>query len=168
MLTVDFAILDLATARREHLLRKAWEIARANIEAGSRADLMLMWSPRPERARRCSQRLRMAGVEVRRAKQSFTAGEKSYARGTWVIPAGQAFRGYVLDLMEPQHYPELRAGISGPTKRPYDVAGWTMPMLMGVAFDRVEKPFDADWSRLNRSLRNPNVCRPEVAADRDL
>ena len=36
MLTVDFAILDLATARREHLLRKSWEVARANIEAGTR------------------------------------------------------------------------------------------------------------------------------------
>ncbi len=161
MLTVDFAILDLATARREHLLRKSWEVARANIEAGTRGGPYGYVVPEAGNALEMLHRLRLAGVEVRRAKQSFKAGEKSYARGTWVIPAGQAFRGYVLDLMEPQYYPELRAGISGPTKRPYDVAGWTMPMLMGVAFDRVETPFDADLE-----AAEPQPSESSMFADR--
>ncbi len=61
-----------------------------------------------------------------------------------MLPASQPFRAYLVDLMEPHKYPELRAGITGPTKRPYDVAGWTLSMTMGVAADRVEEPFVAD------------------------
>src|SRR5262249_2392376 len=34
MLTADFAILELAAARPQHFLHKAWEMARANIELG--------------------------------------------------------------------------------------------------------------------------------------
>jgi hypothetical protein len=56
--------------------------------------------------------------------------------------AGQAFRGYLVDLMEPQSYPELRSGTTGPTKRPYDVAGWTLPMQMGVRVERINDRFD--------------------------
>jgi hypothetical protein len=48
-----------------------------------------------------------------------------------------------MDLLEPQKYPEIHAGPSGPTKRPYDVSGWTLPMQMGVAVDRVDQPFSA-------------------------
>jgi hypothetical protein len=36
--------------------------------------------------------------------------------------------------MEPQKYPG--------TKRPYDVAGWTLPLMMGVTVQRIDQPFD--------------------------
>src|SRR5262249_53069070 len=53
------------------------------------------------------------------------------------------FRGYLVDLMEPQKYPEIKTGQTGPTKRPYDVAGWTLRMIMGVQVDRIDDPFEA-------------------------
>ena len=89
-------------------------------------------------------RLAMAGVEVQRARAPFQAGGKSYPADTYVLLAGQPFRAYLMDLLEPQKYPELRTGTTGPTKRPYDIAGWTLSMQMGVATERVEEPFDAD------------------------
>jgi hypothetical protein len=144
MLTADMAILDLAATRRESLLRKAWEVARSNIELGRKGGPFAYVVPSSGNALEMLYRLRLGGVEMARARQRFTAAGKNYEAGTWVIPAGQAFRGYLVDLLEPQQYPELRAGITGPTRRPYDVAGWTLPMLMGVAVDRVEKPFTAD------------------------
>jgi hypothetical protein len=58
--------------------------------------------------------------------------------------AAQPFRPYLVDLMEPQKYPVLKTGQTGPTKRPYDVAGWTLPMLMGVDTIRIDQPFSAD------------------------
>ena len=63
------------------------------------------------------------------------------------MPAGQPFRGYLMDLMEPQKYPELRTGITGPTKRPYDVAGWTLSMSMGVYVVRIEDVSRSAWNR---------------------
>ena len=112
MLTADLAILDLATSRRESLLRKAWEVARANIEMGRRGGPYAYVVPESPNALEMLQRLRFGGVELSRARQRFTAAGKTYEAGTWVIPAGQAFRGYIVDLIEAQQYPELRAGIN--------------------------------------------------------
>jgi len=95
-------------------------------------------------------RLHAAGVEVHRARAVFTAGGKSYPAGTTVMLAGQAFRSYLVDLMEPQRYPQIRTGANGPTRRPYDVAGWTLPMNMGVNVLRVDEPFQADLELLSR------------------
>ena len=64
--------------------------------------------------------------------------------------------------MEPQRYPELRAGISGPTKKPYDVAGWTLPMLMGVGYDRVDKPFTGNLE----PAEPPSLSQPTAVAGR--
>ena len=89
------------------------------------------------------ERLSAAGVTVERARAAFQAGGKSYPEGTFVLPAGQPFRPYLVDLVEPQKYPELRSGSTGPTKRPYDIAGWTLSMQMGVALDRVKDRFEA-------------------------
>ena len=76
-----------------------------------------------------------------------------------MIRTAQPFRGYLVDLMEPQRYPELRSGISGPTKRPYDIAGWTLPMQMGVDVDRTE-------SSVNVPLEeNPLEMEPQESED---
>jgi hypothetical protein len=150
MLTADFAILDLASVRREDFLHKAWEMARAGIEAGERGKPFAYVVPedQPDRysAEEMLRRLQLSGIEIRRSSAAFTARGKSYAAGTWVVPAGQPFRAHVMDLFEPQKYPELRAGTTGPTKRPYDVAGWTLTMLMGVQAQRIDEPFEAEMT----------------------
>ncbi|MGH9720741.1 MAG: hypothetical protein ACRD8O_11055, partial [Bryobacteraceae bacterium] len=89
-------------------------------------------------------RLSLGGIEVKRARKAFASGGKSYPEGSYVLLAGQPFRPYLVDLMEPQRYPELRSGTTGPTKRPYDIAGWTLSMQMGVEVDRLEAPFEAE------------------------
>ena len=87
-------------------------------------------------------RLQLGGIEVRRSDAEIRVGDKTYLAGSYVMLAGQAFRPYLVDLMEPQVYPELRSGTTGPTKRPYDVAGWTLPMQMGVRVERINDRFD--------------------------
>jgi hypothetical protein len=148
MLTADWAILDLASARREYFLEKAYAMARANIDAGKRGSPYAyviapeQWDP--SAAVEMVKRLMGSGVDVQRAKAPFQAGKKSYPAGTLVLPAGQPFRGYLMDLMEPQVYPELRSGTTGPTKRPYDIAGWTLSMQMNVHIDRITDTFQGE------------------------
>ena len=148
MLTADFAILDLAATRRADYLLKAWQLARASITAGeSGSPYAYIVSPDQwdrSVAPELLDRLAQAGVEIRRARAAFRAGGKSYPAGTVVMPAAQPFRPYLMDLLEPQRYPELRSGTTGPTKRPYDIAGWTLSMQMGVAVDRIDERFTAD------------------------
>ncbi len=158
MLTADFAILDLASARSSHFLMKAWEMARASIEAGRQGKPFAYVVPARQwdgsSALEMLRRLAGAGVEVKRARADFQAGGKSYPAGSYVLAAAQPFRAYLVDLMEPQKYPEMRSGATGPTKRPYDIAGWTLSMQMGVAVDRIDEPFQADLE-LEREPKPP-------------
>jgi hypothetical protein len=162
MLTADFAILDLASSRSDAFLRKAWEMARKNIELGSSSTPYAYVVPMDQSDKHSAQemvrRLQMSGVVIQRASAPFTYKEKTYPAGTFVIPAGQPFRGYVVDLMEPQKYPDIRVGgNNGPVKRPYDVAGWTLPMLMGVKVDRADDRFQA-------SLESPGEIASTTSA----
>jgi hypothetical protein len=144
MLTADLAILELASARAAHFLYKAYEMARANIDANPQVAYLI---PREQWDRTATEsmleRIHSAGIRVERAAAPFESNGKTYPEGTRIIRAGQPFRGYIIDLFEPQRYPELRTGSAGPTKRPYDIAGWTVPMLMGAQVERVEGPLRA-------------------------
>ena len=51
--------------------------------------------------------------------------------GSYLIYLNQPYRQNVLALFEPQAYPD-RTTASGDAERPYDVAGWTLPMQMGL------------------------------------
>jgi hypothetical protein len=148
MLTADFAILDLAAGRSSRFLMKAYDLARASIEAGKKGSPYAYVVPAEQwdrsNAIEMLRRLQMGGIRVHRAKSEFTAGGKRYDAGSHVLVAAQPFRPYLMDLMEAQKFPELRSGANGPVRRPYDIAGWTLPMLMGVKVDRIDTPFEAD------------------------
>ena len=148
MLTADFAILDEAASRRSDFLLKSWQMARASINSGDQGKpFAYVLSPeqwdRPT-ALEMLERLSLAGVVVRRAREPFHAAGRLYPAGSFVIPAAQPFRPYLVDLLEPQRFPTLKLGPNGPARRPYDIAGWTLSMQMGVAVDRIEERFTAD------------------------
>lgn len=144
MLTVDWAILDTAALRSHHFIRKAWDLARANIQNKTVAGYLIAKNQHdPHAAAGLADRLQQAGVEVHALDQPLLLDFNSYPQGSYWIPAQQAFRGYLVDLLEPQKYPELRSGQTGPTKRPYDLAGWTLSYQMGVEVRKLAAPLPA-------------------------
>lgn len=166
MLTADMAILNLAATMKADFLLKAWQLARASIEAGEKGGpYAYVVAPRQwdrSAAPEMLERLALAGVQVKRARAAFRAGGKEHPAGTLVMPAGQPFRAYLVDLLEPQKYPELRSGAGGATKRPYDIAGWTLSMQMGVAVDRVNERFDADLEPWRAGAIEPSLDRRDT------
>ncbi len=88
------------------------------------------------------------GIEIDQATESFRVGDRRYAAGSWIIPAAQAFRPYIIDLLEAQKYPDTRLDPSGSIRPPYDIAGWTLPMQMGVLVDRITEAPDVDAERV--------------------
>ena len=84
-----------------------------------------------------------SGVEVQRATGTFSANGKAYPAGSWVIKSAQAFRAHVLDMMEPQDYPNDIPYPGGPPRAPYDNAGYTLAMQMGIVYDRLLEPVQA-------------------------
>ena len=62
---------------------------------------------------------------------AYTSGMHEVPAGSYIIFLAQPQRQNVLALLEPQIYPN-RINAQGEPERPYDVAGWTLPMQMGI------------------------------------
>jgi hypothetical protein len=74
--------------------------------------------------KRLADALLLAGIELQVATGEIEADGRKYPAGSIVIRRDQPWGAHVEDLFEVQRYPE--------TKAPYDLAGWTLPLLMGV------------------------------------
>ncbi|HEY8311204.1 MAG TPA: M14 metallopeptidase family protein [Gemmatimonadaceae bacterium] len=100
--------------------------------------------------------LRHNGITVERATAAFTVNGKKYPTGSFVVKTAQAFRPYVLDMFEPQDYPNDFAYPGGPPTRPYDNTGYTLAYQMGVQFDRVLDGFNGPFETVT-GLATPPV-----------
>ncbi len=95
-----------------------------------------------------------SGLDVMQATASFTAAGKSYPAGSYVVKSAQAFRPMVREMFEPQDHPRDAAYPGGPPVPPYDIAGWTLAMQMGVEYDRVQDGFDGPFTKVT-GMQNP-------------
>lgn len=77
------------------------------------------------------------GIYVYQSKDGFSYNGKQYPQNTIVVKTNQAFRPQIIDMFEPQNHPHDVQYPGGPPIRPYDAAGWTLAMQMGVEYDRI-------------------------------
>lgn len=89
-----------------------------------------------------------SGIRVEKATADFQAGGKNFPAGSFIVKTNQAFRPHVLDMFEPQNYPNDFAFPGGPPVAPYDAAGWTLAFQMGVKFDRLTDDFEGPFERI--------------------
>ncbi|MDX1390550.1 MAG: peptidase, partial [Acidobacteriota bacterium] len=85
------------------------------------------------------------GVHVHRATSDFAVGGTQHPAGSYVVKSAQAFRPHVLDMFEPQDHPNDFQYPGAPPTPPYDNAGWTLAMQMGVEYDRILEGFDGPF-----------------------
>jgi hypothetical protein len=88
----------------------------------------------------------LSGIKVQKATAAFTVAGKKYPAGSYIVKTDQAFRPEILDMFEPQDYPNRLQYPGGPPIAPYDLAGWTLAFQMGVRFDRILDAFDGPFS----------------------
>jgi hypothetical protein len=146
MVTGDMAVLDVASRRKDQWLFDFWRMNHEQIELGKKGGPFAYAVPTdqhdPIAMRDMLFSLQTGGVQIQEATQPFTVGSRSFPAGTILLPAAQPYRPFLMDLMEPQHYPDLRVSPGGPPKRPYDMTGWTLPAQMGVEVNRVDEPIE--------------------------
>ncbi|MDE2956316.1 MAG: M14 family metallopeptidase [Bacteroidota bacterium] len=139
MVTASMAVLRVAADRRSTFLYNIWRMGRDAIEQSEGPAAYILpadqWNAGEELA--LVNLLRTGGIEIQRAMEPFSVGDTTYPTGSYVIPSAQAFRPYLTDLLEKQVYPDRRAGPDGAPQVPYDLAGWTLPMQMGIRVDTV-------------------------------
>ena len=135
MLGASMSVLDTAARHRESLLYNRYQAARDNIAKFRQEPPFAYVIPREQRdlntAGTLVEKLLLNGIEVHQAARPLAVNGREY-RDAWVVLMDQPFSPLVKELFEKQEYPDLRTTPNGPPIRPYDVAGWTLPMQMGV------------------------------------
>jgi hypothetical protein len=81
--------------------------------------------------------------------------------GSYIVFLNQPYRQNVLALFEPQVYPD-RITPTGEAERPYDVAGWTLPMQMGLQTLLVTSLREPPGQRKLTLVRNENEVRSDL------
>jgi hypothetical protein len=149
-LVSSLGAVDIASRLREDWLFNIYRMGRDAIERGAEGGPFAYVVPMDDtqwdrgEAVNLVNTLRRGGVEVHRAQAPFQAGGRTHAAGSFVIYAGQAFRAYVVDLMERQQHPHHEQYPGGPPQPPYGgLSGWTLPLQMAVQAHRIEQPFAA-------------------------
>jgi len=94
------------------------------------------------------------GITVLKATTSFQVAGKNYPANSYIVKSAQAFRPFVRDMFEPQDHPNDVRYPGGPPIPPYDIAGWTLAMQMGVQFDRIMDGFDGPFAKVS-GLQKP-------------
>ncbi len=131
----------------QELLKPEWRDPRGYILPADQVDF--------NTAVKFTQTLQWMGLTVHRATADFQVAGKNYAKGSIVFKANQAFRPHLLDMFEPQNYPNDFRFPGGPPIAPYDSAGWTLAYLMGVQFDRILDDFSGPFEKLNGFMEMP-------------
>jgi len=93
------------------------------------------------------------GITVHKASAPFEVNEKKYPEGSLVVKTAQAFRSHVIDMFEPQYYPDDFQYPGGPPLPPYDSAGYTLAFQMGVEFDRIMDGFDGPFEEITDVIK---------------
>ncbi|MBK8250239.1 MAG: peptidase [Gemmatimonadetes bacterium] len=93
--------------------------------------------------------LRETGIAILRARSNFAVQGKEYPAGTFVVKTAQAFRPHVIDMFEAQVHPDVFPVPGGPPTPPYDNAGWTLAMQMGVQYDRMLEDFTGPFETVD-------------------
>lgn len=167
-LSASLAVLGLAAGMPEHWSLKSWRMAKDQIAAGEKGSPYAYVIPSaqwdPSSALELARRLQMNGVAVEQASAAFTADGKEFPAGSYIVRAAQPFRGYLMDLLEPHKYPEIRLN-GGPVKEPYDSSGYTLSMQMGVDVARVNDRFRVTSAALPRmEMPTPTWDRKQNAS----
>ena len=82
--------------------------------------------------------------------------------GSYLVFLDQPYRRNVLALFEPQVYPD-RITATGEAERPYDVAGWTLPMMMGLQASAVLEIREPPSERRLTLIKSENDVRRDFA-----
>ena len=147
------SVFTLAARYHELFHSNTVQLARHAIEQGS-AEPPFAWLVPPDQrdprsAAEMLERLHATGIEVHRAEEGFTADGVSYPAGTFIMYSAQPFRNHLNDMMERQEYPNRLRYPGGPPEAPYDNAGWTLPLQMGVRSIAVSGPFRCSAEKLD-------------------
>ena len=153
--TASLAVLEYAAKYKTSLLFNRYQAGRDQIARGRRAAPYAYVFPQEQRdpvaAVELLRRLAFGGVRISQLTAPVSLDDVIYPAGTWIVPTDQEFAAMAREVLDIQKYPDLRQYPGGPPLRPYDAAGWTLPLQMGLKWAAVSTPL-GDEARTNMRL----------------
>ncbi len=136
------SLLEMAAKFRVRYLENARNLATANLKPDAnepQAFIIPAGQPSQETVSRFLEILMWQGMEVHQMTHELHIAENEKDRmnfgeqpaNSFLIFVNQTQKNNVLSLFEKQVYPK-RLNANGEAEVPYDVAGWTLPLQMGV------------------------------------
>jgi hypothetical protein len=160
MTTASLATIEYASKYKTSLLYNRYQAGRDQIRRGRAEPPYAYVVPQEQRdpvaAVEMLRRLAFAGVRVWQLTDAAAIAGETFDRGTWIVPADQPFAALARELLDVQVYPEIRDAPDGPLDQPYDAAGWTLPLSMGVRAVAVAEPLGDSL----RAAMRPLEARP--------
>jgi hypothetical protein len=148
METASLATIEFAAKYKDSLLFNRYQAGRDQIALGKRKAPYAYVIPQQQRdpvaAVELLRRIAFGGVRVSVLTAPMTVGAETFPPGTWVVPTDQEFAAMAREVLDAQAYPDLRQYPGGPPERPYDAAGWSLPLQMGVRVVAATSPLGDD------------------------
>ena len=184
-MTAARSVLSLASKYRERYLRNFYELGRQALDwpPSGRDEVVAYVIPagqgRDENLAKMLTALMEQGVEVHRMDRELhltLMGSRGAVYndlrdappemplGSYLVFLAQPYRANVQTLFERQIYPDRRND-RGEAERPYDVAGWTLPMQMGISVHPVHAIHEPPGQRRLTLLKNEAEVRRDLELD---
>ncbi len=172
-LRAAYSVLEMAAKFRSRYLTNARNLAAENLVpdyVDPKAFVIPAGQPNEERVSRFLEILMWQGMEVHEmTEELLVALDKKELNEFGELPAGsflvkvnQPQKPNVLSLFEKQEYPE-RINANGEAEVPYDVAGWTLPLQMGVEYRAIWNiKNEADYGKTLKRISNINQARARM------
>ena len=167
-MTASRALLSLAAKYRTRYLRNFYDLNNASLKRDTdvpQAYVIMAGQPRAESVARLLEILMWQGIEVHEmrnelyVKHSRTEDFHEIPLGSFLVFLNQPQKNNILSLFERQVYPN-RVNEKGEAEAPYDVAGWTLPLQMGVETYEVWDIRDLEKNRSTiKRVESPNQAR---------
>jgi Zinc carboxypeptidase len=155
------ALLELAAKFRPRYLQNFYNLGRQNLSPKPSepvAYIVTAGQPNAEAVSRMLEILMWQGIEIHRLTNELLVKTDSKQTdfhemplGSYLIFVNQPQKNNILALFERQVYPK-RLLPNGDAEAPYDVAGWTLPLQMGVDYAAV-------WQIQNLVKDRPSLKR---------
>lgn len=163
-------LLEMASKFRPRYLRNFYDLGKSNLERKQnepQAFVVTSGQPNAESVSRFLEILMWQGIEVHQMTSELYLAMEADKRsdfhemplGSFLVFVNQAQKNNVLSLFEKQVYPH-RVNANGEAEVPYDVAGWTLPLQMGIQADAVWNIRDLETFRPTlKPVANINQAR---------
>lgn len=128
------SVLKMGAKFRQEYLENFYNLNRQNLQPNEKQPVAYVIDAaqaNEENVSRLIEILLAQGVEVHELTSELHTDETEIPAGSFVVYLAQPQRNNVQALFERQVYPN-RLNATGEAEVPYDVAGWTLPLQMGV------------------------------------